>query len=65
MINREKKIRNEEIEKYLCFVDARTMICEYFLASGVDSGIRGRNVAGRGVAGVGGIILGRVSHGGV
>jgi hypothetical protein len=41
------------------------MICEYFLASGVDSGIGGRNVAGRCVAGVGGIILGRVSHGGV
>jgi len=40
------------------------VISEDFFAGGVDSGIGGRNVAGRSVAGVGGVsIFGRVSHG--
>jgi hypothetical protein len=60
MIFRENMNRSDEIEKYLYFVDMRVMICEYFLASRVNFGIRERNIVGRTR-----MILGRVSHGGV
>jgi hypothetical protein len=62
MIFRENMNRSDEIEKYLYFVDMRVMICEYFLASRVNFGIRERNIVGRGITRM---ILGRVSHGGV
>jgi len=71
--NQEKKTLKKKIEREgkgrgkrcLGFVDARTMIGEHFLALGVDAGIGGLNVASGGVDGGGGIVLGRISHGGV
>lgn len=44
-------------ERCLCFVDARAVVGEDFLALGVDAGIGGRNVAGGSVGGGGGVVV--------